>query len=199
MPSLTARQVVGTVTPTTTARALAPYVLLSSGTFVTLAIIGAAIGVENASASTVPAGPNLEGPAWTAPEFFAHNSTVLLLLVAGGAVLGLPTVFLLGYNAVMVGSITGTMAADVGPVLTVVLLLPHGIFELPALWIGAAVGLRWFHAVWLTAKGKGTTYALPYHIWHSVVALAVALSLLAVAAWVEAALTVPFARFVAAY
>lgn len=83
----------------------------------------------------------------TVKFLFRNNSRVLLMLVAGALTLGLLTAFLLGYNGLLVGWVVGWTAGDVGIGLLLALLVPHGVLELPAFWLGGAVALRFVHVV----------------------------------------------------
>jgi len=78
-----------------------------------------------------------------------NNTRAFGLMVLGAITGGLLTLFALLFNGLLIGFVLGGVAADRGIAFVFVGLVPHGIFELPALFAGAAVGLRVVH---LTGK-----------------------------------------------
>lgn len=179
-------------------RELAPYALLAAGVFVAAAALGGAVGVGNGTTDVVPVregGDAVADPA--APALLVHNAVVAVELVAGAALAGLPTLYLLGYNGFLVGAVLVEAAGGLGPVVAVALLAPHGVVELPAVWLAGAAGFRLTHGVWRVATGDRRGPGFPRHLLDGLVGLGVALVLFAVAAWVEAAVTVPPARALA--
>ena len=71
-----------------------------------------------------------------------RNGGVALLLVAGGLLAALPTVGILADNGFLVGSSLGVfLASDGGFARFLLLTVPHGVVELPALILFGAVGL----------------------------------------------------------
>lgn len=76
-------------------------------------------------------------------SFFIQNNSVPFLLAIGGALsLGLLTAFIMVANGIIVGNVGAAVGELVGVEFIVVGLVPHGIFELPALFIAAGVGFR---------------------------------------------------------
>lgn len=73
---------------------------------------------------------------------FQNNARVLLLLVAGALTLGVLTALVLVFNGVLIGWVVAVAAGEAGVGLTLALLLPHGVIELPAFWIAAGVAFR---------------------------------------------------------
>lgn len=82
-----------------------------------------------------PAG-SFAGQVWT------NNAWVSAGAVAGGAVLGLPTLAVLAFNAVNVGVTGGFMAGCGRTSEFFTLILPHGMLELTAVFLAGATGLR---------------------------------------------------------
>lgn len=174
-----------------------PYLGVATGLFVTTTIFGVAVGVEDATSTTVPVdaqgGHSLpDVGSW---YFLSHNGLVALKMASGFLLGGLPTVFILGYNGFVLGGTVVDAAARLGPLVTVGLLVPHGIFELPAIWLSGAIGLRWTHVLWCVASGSNHR-PVPLHVRETLTALVLALVLLAVAAVVEAEVTFRLARVV---
>jgi uncharacterized membrane protein SpoIIM required for sporulation len=75
-------------------------------------------------------------------QVWTNNAWLTALAIASGGLLGLPIPFLLFSNAVNVGAIGGFMAAHGRLDLFFGLILPHGMLELTAVFIGSGVGLR---------------------------------------------------------
>jgi uncharacterized membrane protein SpoIIM required for sporulation len=73
---------------------------------------------------------------------WTNNAWLTALSVASGGLLGLPIPFLLAQNAANVGVIGGYLAAHGRLDLFFGLILPHGMLELTAVFVGAGVGLR---------------------------------------------------------
>jgi uncharacterized membrane protein SpoIIM required for sporulation len=75
-------------------------------------------------------------------QVWTNNAWLTALVIASGGLLGLPIPFLLWSNAANVGVIGGYMAAYGRLDLFFGLILPHGMLELTAVFVGAGVGLR---------------------------------------------------------
>lgn len=172
-----------------------PYWLLVAGVFVGGATIGAAVGAERSTAVVLPVRASGEPlPAVSALELFLHNVRVAATMVGGGLLAGIPTLYLVLFNGFVLGSVGADAAGTLGPLTTVALLVPHGILELPALWLAAAVPARWLHVVWNLAAGRDRTTPVPRVMARTAVALGLVVVLLGVAAVVEATVTLALAR-----
>jgi stage II sporulation protein M len=78
----------------------------------------------------------------TALSIFFNNFKVSIYLVVAGTLL-LPTVFIMFSNGFLVGFIIKYLQIkDMGPLFFLKGIIPHGIFELPALFIAGGIGLR---------------------------------------------------------
>jgi len=73
---------------------------------------------------------------------WTNNAWLTALSIASGGLLGLPIPFLLAQNAVNVGVIGGYLAAHGRLDIFFGLILPHGMLELTAVFVGAGTGLR---------------------------------------------------------
>jgi stage II sporulation protein M len=169
-------------------RRFAPYVLVSTGLFLSTMIVGLAVGIENAG-ETVPI-------ATIAPEYYAdlstgglfvHNGTVALQSILSIVFLGVPAIFIVALNGFVVGAGLAAGVGDIGVLWSIVLLLPHGTFELPAIWLSGAIAFRWLHEGWKAANARGVS--VPHVVLDSVIGVGAVYLLLAVAAVVEAHLT----------
>lgn len=126
----------------------------------------------------------------TALGIFLNNLQASLLMVLGGITLGLLTAFALFTNGVLIGFVATPAVAETGLFGTLLLLVPHGIFELPAVFIAAAIGFR--VAVLLGNRLRGHRDQLrptPTEQHQLGVLAGVAIALLVVAAVVEVYVT----------
>ena len=70
-----------------------------------------------------------------------HNVTASLLLLASGLLYGIVPVLAVGSNGFVLGVLYNQEAAAVGYSKAAMKVVPHGIFEIPALLITASYGL----------------------------------------------------------
>jgi uncharacterized membrane protein SpoIIM required for sporulation len=77
-----------------------------------------------------------------AAEVWTHNALIAALGLISGILLGLPTLYLLFENCLNIGGDAGFMFAHGRGVEFFALILPHGMLELSAVFLGAAAGLR---------------------------------------------------------
>ncbi len=75
-------------------------------------------------------------------QVWTNNAWLTALVIASGGLLGLPIPWLLATNAANVGVIAGLMGAHGRLGEFFGLILPHGLLELTAVFVGAGVGLR---------------------------------------------------------
>lgn len=104
-----------------------------------LFVVGSAVGFlvdPVGSASATASGRSL--PLSGVAGIFLNNAFVAAVLVLGGVLFGGPTILTVLYNGIIVGSLFGRLTAPE----QVLLLVPHGVLEIPALVLAAAVGLR---------------------------------------------------------
>jgi uncharacterized membrane protein SpoIIM required for sporulation len=76
-----------------------------------------------------------------------NNIRVSFLAFAGGILLGLPTIGLLFYNGVMLGTITVGVARGGTALEFWGFVAPHGVIELPAIFIAGGAGLMLGYAL----------------------------------------------------
>ncbi|HEY3167373.1 MAG TPA: stage II sporulation protein M, partial [Candidatus Binatia bacterium] len=76
-----------------------------------------------------------------AAAIFLNNALKTLLEILLGSLFGIiPLVFLLA-NGIALGVVFSLSAQSRGPWLSLLSILPHGILELPAVFLGASIGL----------------------------------------------------------
>ncbi len=80
-------------------------------------------------------------PPLVAFELFLNNLQACLLLFLGGATLGLLTTFILLFNGLIIGAILQVVRTESGNAMILAAIIPHGIFEIPAVIVSGAFGL----------------------------------------------------------
>jgi uncharacterized membrane protein SpoIIM required for sporulation len=73
---------------------------------------------------------------------FTNNIRVTFLAFAGGALVGLGTVFVVAYNGVLLGTVFGLAVGAGHGAFLVELVSPHGVLELSCIAVCAAAGLQ---------------------------------------------------------
>ncbi|WP_254532088.1 stage II sporulation protein M [Natrinema gelatinilyticum] len=118
-----------------------------------------------------------------------NNSRAFVLSILGVLSLGLLTAWAMLFNGVIVGNIGAFVATDAGVGYILVGLLPHGIFELPALFVAAGVGFRLLYRVGQRIRGGRNAVFSKAYLYRTGILVVVAWLLLVVAAFVEAFVT----------
>lgn len=177
-----------------TVRNWLPYVGLTTAFFLAVAVAGAVVGHATRSRTIPVVAPGDPLPALAPLDLFVHDVQVAALLIVGVLFGALPTVALLGYNAFLLGASIATATASFGPVATLSILLPHGIFELPAIWLTGAISVRLIHVTWRTVRGTERRVSMTRTARETVLALLVVALLLGIGALVEATVTEDLAR-----
>src|SRR5688572_5444458 len=129
---------------------------------------------------------------------FQNNVGAVLAMIAGGVVFGL----LAAYGARQTGGVLGVVAglganlspAAASPRLLVLSVLPHAVFELPAVWLASAWGMK-LGLAWLAPSAEGRR-ALVFRTAaiEAAQVFALAVVLLFIAAAVEANVTLSLVR-----
>ncbi|WP_254521617.1 stage II sporulation protein M [Natrinema caseinilyticum] len=118
-----------------------------------------------------------------------NNSRAFVLSILGVLTLGLLTAWAMLFNGVIVGNIGAFVATDAGIGYILVGLLPHGIFELPALFVAAGVGFRLLYRVGQRVRGSRDAVFSKSYLYRTGILLVAGWLLLVVAAFVEAFVT----------
>jgi len=117
-----------------------------------------------------------------------HNVMASIFILISGVIVGIIPTFALGANGFVLGVVYRQVAEVVGFWKAALKVLPHGVFELPALLITAAYGLWLGVMVVRRIRGKESTL-LRFHIEHAFRRyFAVVFPLLIVAAGIETVL-----------
>ena len=98
-------------------------------------------------------------PPLLAFQLFLNNLETCVLLFLGGAVFGLITMFVLSFNGIIIGGIMEVVRVKTGSLVMLAAIVPHGIFELPAVLVSASLGLILGRTVMLELIGQGDSAA----------------------------------------
>lgn len=74
-------------------------------------------------------------------SIMVNNVQVSFFAFAGGMLLGTLTIYMLAVNGLLLGGLAGTFGKYGFSLVFWSLILPHGVLELPAIWITAGAGL----------------------------------------------------------
>ncbi|QLH79481.1 stage II sporulation protein M [Halosimplex rubrum] len=140
-------------------------------------------GALSRTATPVPVPSVGERSAWF---FLSRNATVAAILYAGSVTFGVATAVTLCYNGFIIGY---AVAASERVIRSVMLVAPHGVFELPAFVLAGAAGLGLPAEVVQYLTGTQETLLRRSAVVESLERFLLALALLVVAAWVESAVT----------
>ncbi|QYZ78785.1 stage II sporulation protein M [Methanofollis formosanus] len=128
-----------------------------------------------------------DAPLMLAAKIFLNNLQACAILFLGGATFGLLTFFILFSNGLVVGIFVNEVVDTLGPLGLAVGIVPHGIFELPAIFISGALGLALARALVAELTGRGDAVAEATRMGGQF--LRIVVPLLVVAAVIEAFIT----------
>ncbi|MGC9435356.1 MAG: stage II sporulation protein M [Methanomicrobiales archaeon] len=128
-----------------------------------------------------------DNPATLSVKIFLNNLQTSLLLFFGGAALGFVTIFILGVNGVVTGTVVGVVLQQKSVWYVLASIAPHGVFEIPAFLLAGGLGLLLGEA--LLREWREGSGAAPRARRLGLVFIRVVVPLLAVAACVEAFIT----------
>ncbi|WP_247730232.1 stage II sporulation protein M [Halovivax limisalsi] len=168
------------------------YVWFAAALLIGGAVVGAALGAGGYDVLSILQETTGERPpvaGETAGWYLRRNSPPFVLAIAGGVTVGLVTGYLLVVNGLVIGNVAWLAAQQEGVVHVLAGLAPHGLFELAAIAIAAGVGFRLAHRVAGRLRGAERAILPAEALNRSVLLIAVAWLLLALAAIVEAHVT----------
>lgn len=87
---------------------------------------------------------------------FLNNAFVSLLFLVLGLALGVLPVLFIAFNGYIVGVLSYIVSQERGLLFIFLALLPHGILELPMVFLSAGIGLRLGHQVFSALIGRPT-------------------------------------------
>lgn len=86
-------------------------------------------------------------PAVMALTLFLNNLEACVIIFIGGAFFGIIPVAILFFNGIIIGAILEIARKETGDFVMLVSIVPHGIFEIPAVIASGALGLMLGQAV----------------------------------------------------
>ncbi|WP_434530630.1 stage II sporulation protein M [Haloarcula sp. NS06] len=122
-----------------------------------------------------------------------NNLGALLVMALGAISLGSMTVLSLILNGLLIGVVVGIALKQVSPIVVAALIVPHGLIEIPALLIVAAVGLRFGWHTIQYIRGSVDTLVTEQDLQEAGWLLVTAAVLIVIAAYIEANLTLEIA------
>lgn len=133
--------------------------------------------------------PDPEETEINARFYIQNNSIPFMLSIFGAISLGVLTAWIMLFNGVIVGNVVAPIAPVAGIDFVLVALLPHGIFELPALFLAAAVGFRIVYRFGERIFGRRDAFVTYPYLYRTALFVILAWLMLAVAAVIEAHIT----------
>ena len=126
---------------------------LAVGLLATGFVVGWTLAAPYESLIEASIAARLEGhiPPVAALEFFGNNWTVALTVAFAGVLLGIPTAFTLWFNGFMFG---GYFRLEANLSELVAFVVPHGVLELPAIFIAGALGFSLAASAWRAFRGN---------------------------------------------
>ena len=159
-------------------------------------LLGSAVPVEALPAPR-ESGSGSVFPPLTTVDIAVNNLVAMGVLLFGAVSVGLVTLFGLVVNGLLIGAVVGIAVQQLDPLVVLALLLPHGVLELPALLIAAAIGLRFARLTVRYIRGLEETLVTRRDLREAGWLVAVSAVLIVVAAYIEANVTVEVAEWVA--
>jgi len=96
-----------------------------------------------------------DAPPLLALQLFLNNLESCVMLFLGGAIFGVVTLLVLSFNGLIIGGILEVVRGKTDIVVMFASIIPHGIFELPAVMVSSTLGLMLGRAVMLELAGQG--------------------------------------------
>lgn len=167
--------------------------LFALGTVIGIGLLLAGVNLLELVAELLEEGlfPELEDEEFelTATFFIANNSQAYVMAILGALSLGLLTAFVMVFNGIVVGNIGAAVGELLGVDYILVGLAPHGIFELPALFIAAGVGFRLLYRFGQRVLGSREAFLTKSYVARTLALVVFGWLLLVLAAFVEAYVT----------
>lgn len=160
-------------------------------------LLGSAVPVDSLAPVDGGAGPNGTFPPLTTLGLAVNNLTAMVVLLFGAVSVGLVTVFGLVLNGLVIGAVVGIAVQQVDPLVVAMLIVPHGILEIPALLIAAAIGFRFARLTVRYIRGLEETLVTRRDLREAGWLVLTAALLIVVAAYVEANVTLELAERIA--
>ena len=159
-------------------------------------LLGSAVPVDSLAMAD-GGGSNGVFPPLTTVDLAVNNLTAMVVLTLGAVSLGLVTLFGLVLNGLLIGAVVGIAVQTLDPLVVAMLILPHGVLEVPALLIASAVGLRFARLTVRYIRGLEDDLLTRRDLREAGWLVLTAALLIVVAAYIEANVTLELAECVA--
>ncbi|MFZ2410314.1 MAG: stage II sporulation protein M [Candidatus Methanoperedens sp.] len=144
---------------------LRKYLLLLTGIFFFFVIIGFAVSLKNPEKSAYLIESFKETFGWITKldpfdrmlAIFKNNALNSLLALVSGIGFGLVPLTLIAVNGLFLGMVVEVFSIEKGILFVFAAILPHGIIELPMVFISAGIGLRLGYEMYRFLNGEGGT------------------------------------------
>lgn len=127
----------------------------------------------------------------------ANNLRAMLVIGFGAITGGILSILGLVVNGVVVGAVVSVAVRQTSWVVILAALLPHGVLELSAFFVAAAIGLRIPHRIGRYLLGWDETPLSRVEAFELVVLSVVLVAMIVVAAWIEVNVTSDVIEWVA--
>jgi len=171
---------------------LGPFILASTGTFLAFSAVGYLVSPAVAEGVALCEGSIAASD--TTLGYFLNNAGTAFTMMGG---LGVLTLYALARNGVALGAALGIpLLKGMAPAALAVRIVPHGVVEIPALWIAGAIGLFLPWRVGTYLLGRRDRIATREDERHLLQLFLVVLGLILLAGFVEAQVTARLAAAV---
>jgi uncharacterized membrane protein SpoIIM required for sporulation len=124
-----------------------------------------------------------------------NNFEISIVQIFGGFLIGIPTFLIEAYNALFFGHLIKSCVLYKLPLDKIVILtLPHGIFEIPAIIIAGAAGFKIPYEIIRYLAGKKEQILTKEDIKEYLTLALISIILIVIAAWIEANVTLKIAK-----
>jgi len=128
-------------------------------------------------------------------DILKNNFTVIAYCLLGGFVLGAPTVYNIALNGFLIGGLFNFLNKNNFNLIKILILtLPHGIFEIPAIIIAGAAGFKIPYEIIRYLMGKKEQPLTKEDIKEYLTLALISIILIVIAAWIEANVTLKIAE-----
>jgi uncharacterized membrane protein SpoIIM required for sporulation len=123
-----------------------------------------------------------------------ENLKVIAILILGGFIFGIPTFLNIFSNGYMFGVIFAVYSKTFKIDQFLLLVLPHGVFEIPAIVIAGAAGFKIPYEIVRYLAGKKEQPLTKEDIKEYLTLALISIILIVIAAWIEANVTLKIAQ-----
>jgi stage II sporulation protein M len=85
---------------------------------------------------------------------FLNNAVKSLFVIVLGAGFGIIPIIFVGGNGIILGLIANEVSKQLGIILVLAAIIPHGVIEIPMILISAGLGLRLGYFMYLSLRGE---------------------------------------------